>query len=59
MEYQILTDLDFDIQQNSQFRFLERYAKVAKLDSVEFFLSQYFLELSLLDSKMNQFLPSV
>ena len=32
---------------------------MAKLDNVEFFLAQYFLELALLDSKMNQFLPSV
>jgi cyclin B len=58
MEFDILQTLDFDIQQTSSYRFLERYTKVMKSDSVTFYLSQYLLELGLLDSKMNKFLPS-
>ena len=55
MELNILVSLDFDIQLTSSYRFLERFAKVAKVDDVTFFLSQYMLELGLLDSKMHQF----
>jgi hypothetical protein len=58
MESDILQTLDFDIQQTSSYRFLERYTKVMRSDSVTFFLAQYLLELGLLDSKMNKFLPS-
>jgi len=38
---------------------LERYSKIAKADSVIFYLAQYLLELALLDSKMNQYKPSL
>lgn len=34
MESTVLVSLDFNIQQTSQFRFLERYAKVNKCDTV-------------------------
>ena len=53
MEKSILFALDFDLQLTSSYRFLERFAKISKLDSVTYSLSQYLLELSLLDSKMN------
>jgi hypothetical protein len=53
MEKSILFELDFDIQLTSSYRFLERFAKIQKLDQVTFFLAQYMLELGLLDSKMN------
>lgn len=59
MEKRILFVLDFDIQLTSPFRFLERFSKLANLDKVSFFLSQYMLELGLLDSKMNMFPASV
>lgn len=55
MEFKILNAIDFGISQTTAFRFLERYAKVAELDTVGFCLAQYFMELALLDSKMNQF----
>ena len=55
MERKILFSLDFDISLTTPFRFLERFSKLAKLDNVTFFLSQYMLELGLLDSKMSQF----
>ena len=53
MEKKILFELDFDLQLTSSYRFLERFSKLAKTDTVTFFLSQYMLELGLLDSKMN------
>lgn len=53
MEKKILFSLDFDINLTSPYRFLERFSKLAKLDNVSFFLSQYMLELGLLDSKMS------
>jgi hypothetical protein len=53
MERKILFSLDFDISLTTAYRFLERFSKLAKLDNVTFFLSQYMLELGLLDSKMN------
>jgi len=59
MEYNILYNLQFELQQTSPYRFLERYSKIAKADSVIFFLAQYLLELALLDSKMNQYKPSL
>jgi transcription initiation factor TFIIIB Brf1 subunit/transcription initiation factor TFIIB len=59
MEFQILYNLDFEIQQTSPFRFLERYSKIADLNEETFFLAQYLIELQLLDSKMNQYPPSL
>ena len=41
------------------FSLTERFSKLAKLDNVTFFLSQYMLELGLLDSKMSQFSQSL
>jgi hypothetical protein len=45
--------LDFDISLTTAYRFLERFAKLTKIDDVTFFLAQYILELGLLDSKMS------
>lgn len=59
MEKKILFALDFDIELTTSYRFLERFAKIVKLDNVQFFLSQYMLEIALLDSKMNQFSNSI
>jgi len=58
-EKKILFSLDFDVSLTTSYRFLERFAKLAGLDSVTFFLSQYMLELGLLDSKMSQFSNSL
>ena len=59
MEFRLLKAVDFEIVQTSAYRFLERYSKIAKSDSVNFFVAQYLLELALLDSKMNQYAPSL
>jgi len=53
IEVKILMAVDFDLSLTSSFRFLERFSKLAKLDIVTFYLSQYMLELGLLDSKMS------
>ena len=39
MERNILFSLDFDLNQCSSYRFLERFSKLAKIDNVTFFLS--------------------
>lgn len=59
MELAILVEIDFDMQLTSSYRFLERFAKLAKVDDVIFNLARYMLELGLLDSKMHQFRPSL
>ena len=59
MELKILVELYFDMQLTSAYRFLERFSKLTRLDSVTFFLAQYMLELGLLDSKMHQFSQSL
>jgi hypothetical protein len=45
--------------QTSSYRFLERYSKVANINQFVFYISQYFLELALLDSKMTKYAPSL
>jgi len=55
MERHMLQTLDFNIQTTSSFRFLERFCKIAKVDSLIFNLSRYLIELSLLYSKMLRF----
>ena len=59
MEQQILFKLQFDMSETTTYRFLERYSKIAKADSVVFYLAQYLTELALLDSKMNQYPSSL
>lgn len=59
MEKKILFALDFDLNLCTAYRFLERFAKLTKIDNVTFFLSQFILELGLLDSKMGQFNASL
>jgi hypothetical protein len=59
MEKKILFALDFDVSLCTSYRFLERFGKLCKTDSVTFFLAQYMLELGLLDSKMSQFAQSL
>jgi hypothetical protein len=39
MERRILFNIEFGITETSSYRFLERYSKIAKADSVIFFLA--------------------
>jgi cyclin B len=55
MERKMLQVLDFNIQITSSYRFLERYCKIAQVDSLIFNLSRYLIELSLLHCKMLKF----
>ncbi len=59
MEMDILSTLEFKMCETSSYRYLERFAKVARATPTVFYLAQYLLELGLLDSKMNQYLPSL
>ena len=58
MEREMLETLDFDIQINSCYRFLERYTKIQKADNLIVNLSRYLLELSLVSYKMIKYKPS-
>jgi hypothetical protein len=59
LEGSILSSLDFAVLTTSSYRFLERYSKVAKTDTVTFHLAQFFIELALFDSKMSQYCPAL
>lgn len=43
----------------SSYRFLERYAKLAQDDEYVFFLTQYMLELALVEYRMIKYKPSL
>ena len=58
-EISIMNTLEFEIHYHSQYRFLERYAKVLSLGQIEFYMSQYILELALIDTKMSLYQPSL
>ena len=58
MERQIINVLDFNLQSVSQFTFLQRYAKLAALDTLLFNLSRYLLELSMVSYRMLKYTPS-
>lgn len=58
MEKKMLTTLDFSIQINSSYRFLERFIKISKADTLIFNLSRYLIELSLANYKMLRFSSS-
>lgn len=44
-EFQILQCIQFEVQQTSPYRFLQRYSKIAGLNDDTFFLAQYLIEL--------------
>ena len=58
MERKMLQTLDFDIQITSANRFLERYWRVAKGDTLIFNLAKYLIELSLVSYKALKYSPS-
>ena len=58
MEREMLMALDFDIQITSCYRFLERYAKIQKADTLIFNMSRYLMELALVHYKMTKFRSS-
>ena len=53
MEAKILDCLEFDIFTVSPFRFLERFYITIEPHDQSFFLAQYFLELSLVDNRLD------
>jgi len=58
MERRLLCALDFDIQINSAYRFLERFSKILKADAVIFNLARYLMELGLVNYKTVRFAQS-
>ena len=57
-EWKILHTLEYNLTFPSIYRFLERYAKLANCNEVTFNLAAYLCELTLLEVKMNRWLPS-
>ncbi len=57
-ERKMLQTLDFNIQITCQYRFLERFCKIAKVDRLIFNLSRYLIELSLLHCRMLKYYNS-
>ena len=57
-EWQILHTLEYDLTFPTIFRFLERYSKLANCDDVTYTFASYLCELTLLEVKMNRWLPS-
>ena len=53
MEMDVLASCEYGMLMSSSYRFLERYAKIAKADSIIFNIAHFFLELALFDSKMS------
>ena len=59
MEYNVLCLLNFDLIFVSPYRLLERYNFVCYGDEKSFFISQYILELVLIEYKLNLNIPSI
>ena len=51
--------IDFDLTFPTALRFLERYSIIAECNAEVFHLSNYMLELSIIEVKMNKWDPSV
>ena len=58
MERSMLIKLEFSITTPSSYRFLQRFAKVAKVKDQLFCLAQYLLELTLIEQRMLVYKPS-
>ena len=59
MEFNILKEIEYSVQETSALAFVQRYAIVGQTPEKIQNMAKYLLDLSLLDSKMNQHLPSV
>lgn len=59
MEYGMLTQLDFNICTPSSFRFLERFSKIANLNSKQFNMARYLIELPLIEYRMLKYTPAL
>jgi G2/mitotic-specific cyclin-B, other len=54
----MLMMLDFNIVNPSSYRFLERFSKIAGLNSKQFNLARYLIELPLIEYRMLKYIPS-
>lgn len=59
MEFLMLSTLDFKICSPSSLRFLERFAKIAKINSRQYSLARYLIELPLIEYRMLKHSPSI
>ncbi len=59
MEYKMLKKFEFNVTVISSYRFIERFIKLSQDSEAIFFLSQYMLELALVEYKMVKYRPSM
>ena len=57
-EFHVLKTLNYDITFPTIYRFLERYHALSESNPEAFYLACYLTELSLIEVKMNKWLPS-
>jgi len=58
-EFNVLTQLEFNVCTPSSFRFLERFAKVARASKKQFHMARYLIELPLIEYRMLKHHPSL
>ena len=58
-EMEILKTIDFDMTFPTSLRFLERYSIIGECNYEVYYLSNYMLELSIIEVKMNKWNPSL
>jgi len=58
-EIDILQRLDFGLTFPTPLRFLERYSRLAECDTRSFYIAKYMIELSLLNTNLYRYSPSV
>lgn len=59
MEYKMLKKFEFNVTVISSYRFIERFTKLSQDNESTFFLTQYMLELALIEYKMIKYRPSM
>lgn len=59
MEFNMLTQLEFNVCTPSPYRFLERFSKVANQNSKQFNMARYLIELPLIEYRMLKYNPSL
>lgn len=58
MEAEIIELLNFDLIMETSYKFFEPLAKISQMDPKNFHLTQYVLELALLETKFLNYKPS-
>lgn len=55
----MLTELEFNVCTPSSYRFLERFSKIANINTKQFNMARYLIELPLIEYRMLKYCPSL